>query len=183
MVEQAGDARRIVVEEEGSAAGRALGAELRELIGRNRLATDTARADAVIYAGDDAENAFGVLDSVARENPRALLIGGDALARAGLADRLDSRRLRLVSAAPELDPAFAARFERALGRRPGPYAAVGHEAMALVLEGVRSLGEDAAVRPRLVRAVLGARRRGTLLGDYAFDPFGDTTRRAFTVVR
>jgi branched-chain amino acid transport system substrate-binding protein len=82
----------------------------------------------------------------------------------------------------ELDPSllpdkrFAARFAQRFHRDPGPYAAYGYEAMALVLQGIREAGTDASsFRDDVRNAVIGAHRDGTVLGSYSITSEGDTT--------
>jgi branched-chain amino acid transport system substrate-binding protein len=72
----------------------------------------------------------------------------------------------------QFDPRFAQRFHR----NPGPAAAYGYEAMALVLQGIRDAGTDASsFRDDVRNAVIGAHRDGTVLGSYSITSQGDTT--------
>ena len=65
---------------------------------------------------------------------------------------------------------------RATTRPPGPYAAYGYEAMALVLQGIRDAGTDASsFRDDVRGAVIGAQRDGSVLGSYSITSDGDTT--------
>jgi branched-chain amino acid transport system substrate-binding protein len=82
----------------------------------------------------------------------------------------------------ELDPKllpdkdFDTRFAQRFHRNPGPYAAYGYEAMALVLQGIREAGTDASsFRDDVRNAVIGAQRDGTVLGSYSITSEGDTT--------
>jgi branched-chain amino acid transport system substrate-binding protein len=82
----------------------------------------------------------------------------------------------------ELDPKllpderFAARFAGRFHRDPGPYAAYGYEAMALVLQAIAGAGTDASsFRDNVRKGVFGAHRDGTVLGSYAITSDGDTT--------
>ena len=183
-------APRIAVEQEpGPVADalvdalRAAGAELEE---------DPGRADAFAYAGEDPENAAGVADGLAREHPRAPVILPDALTRAGVAERLSPaarRRAVLVSSAPEpgSTPAlrrFEAAFREQFGREPGPYAAVGYEAMRSVLAAIADAGPRAGSRQAVIDAYFAAaERRGTVLGDYALGPRGQIAPARFTAFR
>jgi branched-chain amino acid transport system substrate-binding protein len=82
--------------------------------------------------------------------------------------QLDPRRLP--------DPAFAGRFQERFDRSPGPYAAYGYEAMALVLDAIGGAGTDASsFRDEVREGVFGAHRDGTVLGSYAITSDGDTT--------
>ena len=124
-----------------------------------RLVEDPARADAFAYAGEDPENAAGVADGLAREHPRTPVILPDAVTRGGVAGRLSAAARReavLVSSAPEPGSTPALRrleaaFREQFGREPGPYAAIGYEAMRSVL---------AAISPRAT-APARARRSST----------------------
>jgi branched-chain amino acid transport system substrate-binding protein len=82
----------------------------------------------------------------------------------------------------ELDPMllpdkeFGSRFAQRFRRNPGPYAAYGYEAMALVLQGIGEAGTDASsFRDNMRGAVIGAHRDGTVLGSYSITSEGDTT--------
>jgi ABC-type branched-subunit amino acid transport system substrate-binding protein len=82
----------------------------------------------------------------------------------------------------ELDPKllpgkdFVTRFTQRFHRDPGPSAAYGYEAMALVLQGIREAGTDASsFRDDVRHAVIGAHRDGTVLGSYSITSEGDTT--------
>jgi branched-chain amino acid transport system substrate-binding protein len=82
----------------------------------------------------------------------------------------------------ELDPgllpekAFPGRFQERFARAPGPYAAYGYEAMALVLAAVEGAGTDASsFRDEVRRHLFGAQRNDTVLGSYSITDDGDTT--------
>jgi branched-chain amino acid transport system substrate-binding protein len=155
--------RRVAVEAEAGKVAEALAAALGRADAddsRVRLVADTARADAVIYAGAEVEAAAGVAEALAREAPGAALVLPDELTRAGVAGRLAPaarRRAVLVSSAPEpgstpelreFEAAFAAEF----GRRPGPYAVLGYEAMVRVLEAMDRAGRRSNLRPEVIGA-------------------------------
>ena len=188
---------RVAVEQEPGAVADAMVAALREAAGEGaaRLVDDPARADAVVYVGEDAVNAAGVAEGLAGEAPGADIVLPDALTRDGIADRLAPaarRRAVLMSAAPEPGStpelaAFEETFRARLGRRPGPYAALGYEAMRSILAALDRAGEDAGSRQALIDAYLAPRpRTGTVLGDYAIAADGtrDTPpAEAFTARR
>ena len=144
------------------------------------------RADAVIYAGEDPDNAAGRRGRRSRaRRPRTPVVLPDALTRAGIAGRLSPaarRRAVLVSSAPEpgSTPAlrdFEAGFREHYGREPGPYAAVGYEAMRRVLAAIAARATAPATRQAVHRRLLRRRRRrGTLLGDYALAARADRAR-------
>jgi branched-chain amino acid transport system substrate-binding protein len=74
------------------------------------------------------------------------------------------------------DKEFDTRFARRFRRNPGPAAAYGYEAMALVLQGIADAGTDASsFRDHVREAVIGAHRDDTVLGSYSITSEGDTT--------
>ena len=184
------DAPRLLVEQEPGPdadalveALRAAGAELVDAPGR---------ADAFAYAGDDPENAVAVADDLAREHPRTPVVLPDALTRAGIAERLGRAARRsavLVSTAPEPGSTpqlrrFEAAFRERFGRDPGPYAAVGYEAMRSVLAAVAAAGDRAGRRQLVIDAYFDAgERRDTVLGSYALGPRGQIAPARFTAFR
>jgi ABC-type branched-subunit amino acid transport system substrate-binding protein len=158
---RAGGGPRVAVEAEAGKAADALVGALQHADAadpRVRLVGSSAAADAVIYAGSDLRSAAGVAESLARESPRAALVFGDELTRAGLAERLPAaarRRAVLVSSAPEpgstgelrgFEGAFAATF----GHRPGPYAALAWQAARRILVAIRAAGPRANLRRAVV---------------------------------
>ena len=98
-------------------------------------------------------------------------------------------RLTIYGAAPqtlgvsaELDPKllpdkqFDTRFAQRFHRNPGPPAAYGYEAMALILQAIGDAGSDASsFRDHVREAVIGAHRDDTVLGSYSITSEGDTT--------
>lgn len=138
--------------------GEALAARLRRLAGP-RLVSDAARADAVIYAGEDAVAAARVANGLGKR-----IVLPDAVVRAGVERRLDAdTRAVLVSAAPEpgSTPAlrrFEANFMARFRRAPGPYAAVGHAAMLAVLDAIARAGGKANEREAVIRAFFAGSR-------------------------
>ena len=89
---------------------------------------------------------------------------------------------QMLQLSAELDPpllpdkSFDSRFAHRFHRNPGPSAAYGYEAMALVLQGIGSSGSDASsLRDDVRHAVIGAHRDGTVLGSYSITSEGDTT--------
>jgi len=180
----------VVIEQEPGAVADALVAALREA--GARVVEDAARADAVVYAGEDPEGAAGVAGALAREAPGAAVVLPDAVTRAGVAGRLSSaarRRAVLVSSAPEpaSTPAlriFEAVFREQFGRAPGPYAAVGYEAMRGVLAAIRRAGARAGSRQAVIDAYFDpAATRGSLLGASRLTPSGGREPAAFTAFR
>ena len=154
---RAGGGERVAVEAEAGKVADALVGALRKADADNprvRLVDDSARADAVIYAGSDLRSAVGVAESLAREAPRAALVFPDELTRAGLAERLTGaarRRAVLVSSAPEPGSTdelrgFEDAFTTAFGHRPDPYAVLAWQAERRMLEAIRAAGSRANLR-------------------------------------
>jgi len=181
---------RLLVEQEPGPVADALVDGLRDA--GAELVEEPGRADAFTYAGEDPENAVAVADDIARENPRTPIVLPDALARAGIAGRLSAaarRRAVLVSSAPEpgsteqlrrFEAAFRERFEH----EPGPYAAIGYEAMRSVLEAIAAAGDRAGTRQAVIDAYFGAaEHRGTVLGDYEIGPGGQLSPARFAAFR
>jgi ABC-type branched-subunit amino acid transport system substrate-binding protein len=99
----------------------------------------------VIYAGRDPDAAA----AFARRTRARRIVFPDEVVREGLQVPASARgRARLVTSAPEPGStpqlrAFERDFRAAYGRDPGPYAAVGYEAMEDVLATIRRAGKRA----------------------------------------
>jgi ABC-type branched-subunit amino acid transport system substrate-binding protein len=181
---------RITVEQEPGRFDDALVDGLRDA--GATIEENPARADAFAYSGEDPENAAAVADALASEHPGKPVLLPDALTRAGIAGRLSPaarRRAVLVSAAPvpgstaELR-SFEAAFREQFGRVPGPYAAIGYEAMRSVLAAITAAGDRANGRQAVIDAYFDAAERGgTVLGDYEISPRGQLEPARFTAFR
>ena len=189
---RAADAQRIVVEAEGDDSSQALAAQVRRAAG-SRLAETPGKRGAVIYVGADPVNAAGVAESLARESPGARVVLPDELVRAGIEGRLRGRAARnavFVSRAPApgSTPAlrtFEAAFERTYGRRPGPYAALGHAAMTTVLAALTraAQNDDAGTRQRVIDAFFSAGTQSTAVGPLTVEPNGVLAAPRFSTYR
>ena len=139
---------RVAVEAEGGEAGEALAAAIAREVGETVATED---ADTVIYAGEDAVNAQGVVEAVLDENRRARVLLPDALADSKV---VRGRRVAAVTAAgppdPDRDAAFIGGFERAFDETPGPYALLGYRAMKGILGALERAGDDAGRRQRVI---------------------------------
>jgi ABC-type branched-subunit amino acid transport system substrate-binding protein len=192
---RAAGTRRVVVEAEGGEDAAALAGEVRRAAAAAgvKVATRAGRDSAVIYAGEDPLAAAEVAASIARETPGARVVLPDAVVRNGVEAALTgpaARRAVLVSSAPEpgSTPAlreFEAAFERAYGRRPGPYAALGHAAMETVLAALgRAAADDrAGERRRVLREYFSAGPRDTVAGPLRVLPSGAVAQPRFTATR
>ena len=192
---RAAGARRIVVEAEGGADGAALATEIRRAAAAAgvKVVAEPGRDGAVIYAGEDPLAAAEVAESVARESPETRVVLPDAAVRNGVEKRLKGAAARntvLVSSAPEpgSTPAlreFEAAFERAYGRRPGPYAALGHAAMETVLDALNAAAADDAAgqRRRVLREYFSGGPRETVAGPLDVGGSGAVETPRFTAFR
>ncbi len=123
--------------------------------------------------------------------PRLKLFGPNALAVPDFTRRLGSSASRTyltdITVPPRVQPpaarAFAAEFRRVHGHDPDPYAVYGYEAMKAVLQAIRKGKRHGNDRRRVIKALLGLRRRGTVLGDYSIDRRGDPSLRSFGAYR
>ena len=184
--------RTLAIESEGDDDSQALAGAVERAARRAgaRVVDNPRRAGGLVYAGSDPVNAAGVADGWAREAPDARIVLPDAAVRAGVAGRLSAaarKRARLVSSAPAAQSPewrrFATEFRRGLGREPGPYAAVGYEAMRGVLAALDRAGSRANQRQRVIDAYLSAPARASLLGPLKVDARGDRVAPRFTIER
>jgi ABC-type branched-subunit amino acid transport system substrate-binding protein len=185
-----GRAPRLTVEQEPGRFADALVEGLRKA--GARIEEDPDRADAFVYSGEDPVNAAGVADGLAAEHPGKPILLPDALTRAGVQQRLGAaarRRAVFVSAAPEPGSTaalrrFEAAFRERFGREPGPYGAIGYEAMRSLLAAITAAGERANNRQAVIDAYFAAAEHsGTVLGDYRIGPRGQLEPARFTAHR
>jgi branched-chain amino acid transport system substrate-binding protein len=168
------------------------------------LQGDLPSQSQLIYLAGDGERA-GLQLQVVAAGPGPLLMATDVLLLDAdyLADITEphrivgftlggeplERRLRLTAAAQaaeQLPPSgqeFAAAFEDEYGRAPGPYAAYGYEAMALVLDAIQRAGEEAEDRRAVLGELLATRDRESVLGTYSITAVGNTTLDAIAGYR
>lgn len=143
----------------------------------------------VVYAGVDPERARADLVRLLAARPQRAVLINDALARTDLLAKLPAavaRRTRALTVAPEPGStpglrAFERSFRAAYGRDPGPYAAVGHEAMRSVLAAIAAAGVRANERAEIRRRYFALGRDG-LLGRAATTAEGDTTSGTFSLL-
>jgi branched-chain amino acid transport system substrate-binding protein len=110
----------------------------------------------------------GAVRAIYRPGTAGLVVYGKATQVLELSAELDPKLLP--------DKEFDSRFAQRFRRNPGPYAAYGYEAMALILQGIGEAGTDASsFRDNVRGAVIGAQRDDTVLGSYSITSEGDTT--------
>jgi len=192
---RAAAARRIAVEAEGGEDAAALAGEVRRAAAADgaKVVARPGRGGAVIYVGEDPVAAASVAESVISESPGARVVLPDELVRTGVAGLLNGRTARrtvLVSRAPEPGStpalrAFEAAFARAYGRRPGPYAALGHAAMETVLDALAQAAREnrAGERRRVLQLFFSGRPRETVAGPLAVLGSGEVSPARFSATR
>jgi branched-chain amino acid transport system substrate-binding protein len=146
----------------------------------------------LVYYGGEARGALPLLRAAADAAPDAILMSTDALLMdpevlAGAGDLEPRLRVTASAESPEQLPAaghdLAAAFRRRFGRRPGPYAAYGYEAMALVLDAIERARSEAGDRRAVLDELLATRERSSVLGTYSITAAGDTTLAAIAGYR
>ncbi|MEO8689922.1 MAG: hypothetical protein ABI611_17130 [Solirubrobacteraceae bacterium] len=192
---RAAGARRVVVEAEGGEDGAALATEVRRATAAAgvKVVSRPGRGGAVIYAGEDPVAAAGVAEGVARETPGARVVLPDGAVRNGVEGSLSgaaARHVVLVSSAPEPGStpalrAFETAFAGAFGRRPGPYAALGHAAMETVLDALSRAAADhqAGRRRRVLREYFSGAVRDTVAGPLRVLGSGEVAPARFSAFR
>ena len=148
-----------------------------------------ARADAMVFGGIAENDAARLWRAVHRRNPRALLIGPEALTDRAFSQHLGRAARRTLITNPTLDPAayppaaqaFSAAFRARFGHEPQPYALYGYEAMGVVLDAIARAGS--ADRAAVIRAFFATKDRDSVLGRYSIDANGDTTLSTYGVLK
>lgn len=142
---------RVAVEATADPAQQALADDVRRRIVKGTV--DTSAADAVVVVARTSEDAFGIVDGILGENPRARVLLPAELWQTGLPDRLKGRdRVSFVTQVAAPATGFAEAFEQAYGRAPGPWAQVGYDGMRDVLGAIGRAGKRANSRQALIDA-------------------------------
>ncbi|HVW19022.1 MAG TPA: ABC transporter substrate-binding protein [Solirubrobacteraceae bacterium] len=141
------------------------------------------KADALVYAGGDSEAAARLLRAVHAAAARLPLFVTSSSTHGDLAARLGRAAGAVRGVSPLVglpddaaSRAFARRYRAAFGADPPPAARYGYEAMRTVIAAIGRAGESAKDRRSVIRAYLGTRERGTVIGDYRIDSSGDVDR-------
>jgi branched-chain amino acid transport system substrate-binding protein len=113
-------------------------------------------AQCAVFAGATADMPGDLLQAVHAADPALRFVLPMALADDDVARSLGAAApLTVILGPAPPDTRFAAAFSRAFGRRPGPWAAYGHEAMRRALDAIRRAGDRGNDR----RAVAAASRQ------------------------
>jgi branched-chain amino acid transport system substrate-binding protein len=166
--------RRVEIVRDHSAFGHILADGFRESLGRTSVTR--RRPDWLYYAGL-ANDELRTLGRSARHHP---VMGSSALLQpfrdgAAINAFLATSPAQAPSQLPAVGRRFAARFRGRYGGEPGPYAAYGYEAMAVVLDSIRRAGDKGTNREAVIDAFFATRNRRSILGTYSIDAFGETT--------
>jgi branched-chain amino acid transport system substrate-binding protein len=163
--------------------------------GQVRLVSDgTAFADSLVDGFTAGAESVGIEALDARHGSLVYLAGQPRLRGAEAIGSdvflgAEARPEHVTSAAldpSQLPPAgqdFAERFRAEYERAPGPYAAYGYEAMAVVLDSIEGAGEGDTDREAVIDAFFDTADRESVLGTYSIDEVGDTTLNRLTGYR
>jgi branched-chain amino acid transport system substrate-binding protein len=157
-----------------------------------------AGADCVLLSAIPSNHTALLTKQIAAALPSALFFGSSGLAdsrytnpsQGGIPLSLDSRVLiALPTPEPSESVPLSQVFNSAYGRRfgsPQPVAIFGYEAMNLMLDAIDRAtdhGRKAALRTKVLAAILATRNRHSVLGTYSIDPDGDTTLNEYGIWR
>lgn len=152
----------------------------------------SSRAEAFMFGGSVRNGAVQVFRDVAAANPSLPLLGGDALLVDSFTGAIGDRAARnLVLTSPALGASeyppegrrFAERFEARFGRPPAPMAIYAYASMTAVLAAVGEAGEQGNDRGAVTEQMLALRVADSVLGPYAINREGDTSRRRYGLWR
>jgi branched-chain amino acid transport system substrate-binding protein len=183
-------AKRVQIVDDNSSYGRTLAEGVRDSLPR-RLITG-GEPDLVYYGGlahgERRASSRRALPRGAGRGTGAPVMGSAALlepfrGRAAPAALYATSSAQDPSQLPPRGRRFAAAFERRYDRAPGPYAAYGYEAMAVVLASIRRAGDEGTDRQAVVDAFFAMRNRRSVLGTYSIDTAGNTTLDRLTGYR
>jgi branched-chain amino acid transport system substrate-binding protein len=149
-----------------------------------------ARPDAVLVAGDIALDGPRLISDLAKGlGPDVQLMAGDAFNQPeNIVEEAGSRADGLVITIavlpnrelPAAGRKFAAEFVRRFSQRPCCFSVHEAQAARILLDAIAVSGGS---RARVSEAVMGARVKGGLIGDFAIDANGDTTLNEMGIYR
>jgi branched-chain amino acid transport system substrate-binding protein len=126
----------------------------------------------LLYYGGGPERMPGSLRSFSGPVMASDALLQDAPSEPGL---LATSAAQATSQLPRAGQRFVRAFTRRYGDAPGPYAAYGYEAMAVVLDSIRRAGDQGDSRDAVVESFFDTRDRDSVLGTYSIDEVGNTT--------
>jgi branched-chain amino acid transport system substrate-binding protein len=184
-------AERVAVVSDGSAFGDQITEEFAEAAAALGIGAEESRPDEepasgieLIYLGLDRVDEGLSLDLSEAGSTDPPLMSSDALAgERALPDFLMTASAQDPEQLPAPGQDFAAAFESEYDRAPGPYAAYGYEAMALVLDAIERAGGEAEDRSAVLDELLATADRDSVLGTYSITAIGNTTLDAIAGYR
>jgi branched-chain amino acid transport system substrate-binding protein len=146
-------------------------------------------ADCFVFSGITANGAVQLYKDVASALPDAKLYGPDGVAESGFSDPAEGgipadvqarTKVTVATLSPDEYPPegkeFFKDFEAEYGEpNPDPYAIYGYEAMNLVLDTCKELGDQCTDHQAFIEALFNTKGRESVLGTYDIDENGDTT--------
>jgi len=152
---------------------------------------ERTRPDAVFFAGGAQPGAAALWRALHQADPQ-LLLGSSALDQQSFTAAIGAAGSRTYLTTPILPladyPPQAARvladYRRHFGgRRPGPYALYGYEAMSVVLDAILRAGERGNDRQTVIDRFFKTTGRHSVLGTYSVLASGETTLSRYGVDR
>ncbi len=162
---------------------------------------DTRRTPAVLIAANHYTVSLAAAKAAARANDRVLVFGPDSMALRGVYANFGPTLERRVYITSYLLPIgyygpmgveVSDRLTGALGRTPTPTALYAYEAMDLLLASIAKALPDAKSlsgrtvkqqREAITTALLRTFDRGSVVGTYSIDAYGDTTASLYGAYR
>jgi branched-chain amino acid transport system substrate-binding protein len=146
-------------------------------------------ADCFVFSGITANGAVQLFKDVNAAMPDINLYGPDGVAESGFSDPAEGgipanvqakTKVTVATLAPDEYPPegrqFFQQFEKKYGDpNPDPYAIYGYEAMDLIIDTCKELGQDCSDRQAMIDALFQTKGRKSVLGTYDIDENGDTT--------
>lgn len=156
-------------------------------------AQDLARGPvrALVYAGASVPAALALLKAVHEREPGEAFFVTSGVAGPQLAAGLESAERQVYATSPLIPlghrpPAarrMAVRYRELFGAPPPPAALYGYEAMRGVLDAIRQAGRNSNDRNGVIASYFRRTAADSVLGPYAIDPDGDTSKAAFGAFR
>jgi branched-chain amino acid transport system substrate-binding protein len=150
-----------------------------------------SHAQAVFLAGGEGAGTVALWRDLYEAEPHLLLFGGSSMATesfaAGIGAAAANTYLATPVLAPRLYPPAAQRVlsdcRRVFGGEASPYALYGYEAMALVLNAIRSAGARGDNRETVIDRVFATSNRKSVIGRYSVEADGDTAPSTYGIDR